>query len=682
MAKATVFNPTTKERKAVEVGDPNAFAGGFILETPTNNLQTYKAPVVAPIASISNPVVPTSPVASAPTAPVVPATPASIAPATAIPAGATKISGPSGLEGLAENQIYRDPNSKDIYKLAGATPVASASTPPAGATKITGPSGLKGLNESQIWRDPNSKDIYKLPIVPAGETTPAGEIPTTGEITATSVMDYLGIPDLPSESEVISQVLESPEYKFLQDTLDTKGLSAEASAASAKDFLESKYAEDKTTLENNLASKGLAFSGIRGTAVATLASNLTASKLDIDRQLASKLLDFDLDLRNNVLDMVGDIVEEAKDNRSEAIDALKAVGYVVVGNKLMPTLEAQKLQQESEKAAKPITATVGKTLYQYDEATKTWKSIVSEPVEPNIIKINGIDYEVNPDGSLTIPKVPAANKEATDLQKQAGESAQALLDKFNQGVGTQIVGKSRIFTFGKAIPGTKAADFEIQFNNLKSLLSLDNVKLLKGQGQVSDAERKLLADASAKLSLNQSEPEFKRALQDVSVVLGLPGGLEKKDDGTYIYKNLDGTVHKGRQGDNYIDKTLPTDLDLTGTTSINYNTNSNPVTKIISTVPDGFKAGQCGRFVNSVCGLGVGDTYQSKMAKMDDSITAPEPGMIFTMPYKNTGHIGFILALDGDQAIVKDSNWYIDTAPETVATHTIPIAQMTGFRKV
>jgi len=33
MAKATVYNPTTGERKAVDVGDPQAFAGGFKLET-------------------------------------------------------------------------------------------------------------------------------------------------------------------------------------------------------------------------------------------------------------------------------------------------------------------------------------------------------------------------------------------------------------------------------------------------------------------------------------------------------------------------------------------------------------------------------------------------------------------------------------------------------------------------
>lgn len=43
MAQATVFNPVTKQRKVVTVGDPNAFAGGFMLETPTQNLKTYTA---------------------------------------------------------------------------------------------------------------------------------------------------------------------------------------------------------------------------------------------------------------------------------------------------------------------------------------------------------------------------------------------------------------------------------------------------------------------------------------------------------------------------------------------------------------------------------------------------------------------------------------------------------------
>lgn len=102
-------------------------------------------------------------------------------------------------------------------------------------------------------------------------------------------------------------------------------------------------------------------------------------------------------------------------------------------------------------------------------------------------------------------------------QKQALTSAQQLLDKFNAGKGTSAVGKSGFLgSLGYSlIPGTQRADFVRQFDNLKSLLSLDNVKLLKGQGQVSDAERRLLADASTKLDRSQSEAEFKTTLESI-----------------------------------------------------------------------------------------------------------------------------------------------------------------------
>ena len=109
---------------------------------------------------------------------------------------------------------------------------------------------------------------------------------------------------------------------------------------------------------------------------------------------------------------------------------------------------------------------------------------------------------------------------ANELKTSALQSAKDLLDKFISSKGTSAVGKSRMLTFGKTIPGSEARDFEIQFNNLKSLLSLDNVKHLKGQGQVSDAERRLLSEASSKLDLNQSEEEFKQALDDIYTALG------------------------------------------------------------------------------------------------------------------------------------------------------------------
>jgi hypothetical protein len=107
---------------------------------------------------------------------------------------------------------------------------------------------------------------------------------------------------------------------------------------------------------------------------------------------------------------------------------------------------------------------------------------------------------------------------AIALKQDALTSAQDLLTKLITGKGTAAVGKTNIFQI-QNIPGTAAADFKVQFNNLKSLLSLSNVSMLKGQGQVSDAERKLLSEASAKLELSQTEGEFKKALQDIVTAL-------------------------------------------------------------------------------------------------------------------------------------------------------------------
>lgn len=99
MAQATVFNPVTRQRKTITVGDPNAFAGGFILETPTNNLQTYKAP-------------------TAPTAPVSPTTPK---PVTAIP-GITKQATQPTAQPTALGNVAPTP----IAPIAPATPTAAS----------------------------------------------------------------------------------------------------------------------------------------------------------------------------------------------------------------------------------------------------------------------------------------------------------------------------------------------------------------------------------------------------------------------------------------------------------------------------------------------------------------------------------------------------------------------------
>lgn len=72
---------------------------------------------------------------------------------------------------------------------------------------------------------------------------------------------------------------------------------------------------------------------------------------------------------------------------------------------------------------------------------------------------------------------------------------------------------------GTPIAGTAAADFVTKFDQLKSLLSLDNIKYLKGTGAISDAEQQMLANASTSLSRSQSEGEFRRTLDEIENTL-------------------------------------------------------------------------------------------------------------------------------------------------------------------
>lgn len=128
----------------------------------------------------------------------------------------------------------------------------------------------------------------------------------------------------------------------------------------------------------------------------------------------------------------------------------------------------------------------------------------------------------------------------TEIGKQALATAKELLTKFQSGGGyNNAVGGSSLFN-SLALPGTQRSDFKIAFQSLKDQLSLDAVKLLKGQGAVSDAERALLASAVTKLNLSQSEGDFKKTLQDV--ISKLEGNASSAPTGdSSVLRSPDGT---------------------------------------------------------------------------------------------------------------------------------------------
>lgn len=330
----------------------------------------------------------------------------------------------------------------------------------------------------------------------------------------------------------------------------------------------------------------------------------------------------------------------------------------------------------------PNVQKIGEDLYQYDATKGVWNKVVTGTTpggDKKIVKINGVDYEVDANGNYTTPVVPALVQQATETKTNALTSAKTLLEKFDAKKGTSAVGKSSVFP---VLPGTEAANFKADFDSLKSLLSLDNVKLLKGQGAVSDAERALLEKASTKLSLAQTEPEFRQTLSEL--ITGLSGPTSTSSQPVVSPKAAfdslntgstyeDAVAQYGAEGvQKMIDaqaKTKPLSMGENG--SAIYAKLAS-----VSTIPDGSKGGQCGRFVNQQTGLGLGDSYQSKMAKMDKSIKEPAPGMAFVMPYGSTGHTGIILNVENGIATVKDSNYGLD---EKVRTHKIPVSSMTGF---
>jgi len=217
------------------------------------------------------------------------------------------------------------------------------------------------------------------------------------------------------------------------------------------------------------------------------------------------------------------------------------------------------------------------------------------------------------------------------------------------------------------------------------------------------ATQTLKSNANAKFDVSGYTDDYESMMKELNTKLGVPApkvstnpalysdinGLFSAMDETqqteFETKALDDMKSAGISDINdYFDFLREASLDKDMYQSPTFNnvdsdTNTAEEVSKIESIPDDSSGGQCGRFVNNLTGLGVGDSFDSKMAKMDETITEPEAGMVFTMPYKDSGHCGIITSIDGDMATVKDSNWGLD---EKVTTHEIALNKMTGFARL
>jgi len=136
--------------------------------------------------------------------------------------------------------------------------------------------------------------------------------------------------------------------------------------------------------------------------------------------------------------------------------------------------------------------------------------------------------------------------------------------------------------------------FRSQRDSLLSFLQLDNIKYLKGTGAISDAEQRILQNASTVLRANLSYKDFKREAEN------LKNQLEQE------LKNKQG----GSEGTNPKVQSVPTSLR-----SINTQTLASAV---LPKYPQGSNGGQCVTFLHQLASFpSIGDGKLEKYASVD-----------------------------------------------------------------
>lgn len=142
---------------------------------------------------------------------------------------------------------------------------------------------------------------------------------------------------------------------------------------------------------------------------------------------------------------------------------------------------------------------------------------------------------------IAAEKVDAETKQtAIDKAQNALDVAKDLKEKFDAGYGNRAIG-SISGILANILPSPKTGDFIAKYDQLKGLMSLDFAKYLKGSGQISDAERKLLADSATSLNRKlQSPAEFAKTLNAIIANLE-KATVPLQSSGTVIVIAPDGT---------------------------------------------------------------------------------------------------------------------------------------------
>jgi hypothetical protein len=225
--------------------------------------------------------------------------------------------------------------------------------------------------------------------------------------------------------------------------------------------------------------------------------------IDQNKDIWSEAQKRQADAKQKEWDLQVQQVKDAKDNENKISDMVLQARAQGVPSSLA---DAASKQTDPLKAAQIL----GKYSGDYLKAETLRSQLETDKVQraklyADIANTKADTAKKQADAATT-PK-PGTN---TELENRIGTESLDLLNKLKK--GNAPIGAAYI---GFNLPGTQRADFVAKFNTVKSLLSLDNIKYLKGQGAISDGERVTLEEASATLKRNMSPAEFEKSLTNV-----------------------------------------------------------------------------------------------------------------------------------------------------------------------
>lgn len=134
--------------------------------------------------------------------------------------------------------------------------------------------------------------------------------------------------------------------------------------------------------------------------------------------------------------------------------------------------------------------------------------------QQKIVKIGGIDYVQNPDGTFSLPQLPPqVNTQAVERAQEA----KAIVDEI---VGNEDLNDEFGFAMGKSfLSGTDRQVLESKVERLKALLTTENLQLMKGLGAMSEKEFDNLKAIGTSLNIDLPESEAIKELKRIQETL-------------------------------------------------------------------------------------------------------------------------------------------------------------------